>query len=131
METLLTPLVNRLLDKFVKKSQEGNAPKFKASLSGVRGFVLHNLELDLASVIPAALLVSHRAFARSLKIRIPWTGLNTQPIEVRHQSFTSIHLFFVAATVIANRRCTHRWSWTPWKSFSAMPQIKNSPQKNP
>ena len=82
MERLLTPLVNRLLEKFVKKSQEGNAGAFKASLSGVGGFALHNLELDLASVLPPGLLDCRRAFARSLNIKIPWTALNTQPIEV-------------------------------------------------
>ena len=82
MERLFTPVVNRLLEKFVKKSQEGNAGSFKASMSGVGGFNLHNLELDLSSVVPANLLECRRAFARSLKIQIPWTALNTLPIEV-------------------------------------------------
>ncbi|KAL4522616.1 hypothetical protein Ndes2526A_g01019 [Nannochloris sp. 'desiccata'] len=82
MERLLTPLVTRLLERFVKRSQEGDAGKFKVALSGSGGFSLHNLELDLGSVLPADLLESRRAFARSLQIKVPWTALNTQPIEV-------------------------------------------------
>jgi hypothetical protein len=82
MERLLTPLVTRWLERFVKRSQEGDAGKFKVALSGAGGFSLHNLELDLGSVLPAELLESRRAFARSLQIKVPWTALNTQPIEV-------------------------------------------------
>ena len=84
MAGLLTPLVIRFLEKFVVQSQEGTATSFKASLSGSRGFELHNLELDLSSILPARDLIEcQRAFARSLRIKIPWTSLNTQPIEVR------------------------------------------------
>ena len=82
MERLLTPVVTRLLERFVKRSQEEDFGKFKVALSGAGGFSLHNLELDLGSVLPAGLVESRRAFARSLQIKVPWTALNTQPIEV-------------------------------------------------
>jgi len=82
MERFLTPLVTRLLERFVKRSQEGDASKFKVALSGAGGFSLHNLELDLGSILPAELIQSRRAFARFLQIKVPWTALNTQPIEV-------------------------------------------------
>jgi len=81
MERLLTPLLNRILRKFVKSSQEGEFGSFKASLSG-GGVLLHNLELDLDSLLPPGVVASRRAFARSLRIKIPWTSLNSQPIEV-------------------------------------------------
>lgn len=84
MELFLTPFVNRLLRKFVKSSQEGNDDyrAFKASISG-GGIALHNLELDLSIFAP---FVAKRAFARFLEVKIPWTSLNTQPIEVSNFS---------------------------------------------
>ena len=82
MERLLTPVVTRLLERFVKRSQEGDFGKFKVALSGAGGFSLHNLELDLGSVLPAELVESRRAFARSLQIKVPWTALNTPPISI-------------------------------------------------
>jgi hypothetical protein len=83
MERLLTPLVHRYLRKFVKSSQEGVNETFKASLSGGGGIALHNLELDVQPLLPVGgTIFAQRAFARALHINIPWTALNTQPIEV-------------------------------------------------
>ena len=47
MELLLTPVVNRILSKFVRKVGDGTSgSQLRASLSG-GSVVLHNLELNL------------------------------------------------------------------------------------
>ena len=45
MEMLLTPVVNRILSKLIKKVGDGDSP-LRASLSG-GSVLLHNLELNL------------------------------------------------------------------------------------
>lgn len=45
MELLLTPVVNRVLSKLIKKVGDGSSP-MRASLSG-GSVLLHNLELNL------------------------------------------------------------------------------------
>ena len=103
MERLLTPLVNRWLQKFVKGSQEG---AFKASLSGGGGLELHNLDLDLSSALPAG-IESRRAFARSLRIKIPWTALNTQPIEVKLTINRCLRMMMRVFRAAPNRQKVH------------------------
>jgi len=93
MERLLTPLFNRFLWKFVKGSQE-DLGLFKASLSG-GGVQLHNLELDLDPLLPTCAVATQRAFARSLQVKIPWSALNTQAIEVKVEQCCILnHLIF-------------------------------------
>ena len=130
MERLLTPLLNRFLRKFVKSSQEGEYGMFKASLSG-GGVQLHNLELDLDPILPAGILASQRAFARSLQVKVPWTALNTQSIEVNYCAERVLLLRLLRekryrdqkatpATRLLRHHPTHsrkfyscRWCWTP------------------
>ena len=45
MEILLTPVVNRILSKLIKKVGDGSSP-LRASISG-GSVLLHNLELNL------------------------------------------------------------------------------------
>ena len=80
MERLLTPLVVRLLSRFVKGTGKTGSD-VRASLSG-GGVVLHNLELDLASLFEGLPVAVDRAFAERLTVAIPWTSLGSQPIQV-------------------------------------------------
>jgi hypothetical protein len=81
---ILTPLVQSALQRFVKSSEEGVAGVLKASVSGGGGVTLHNLELNLDSLLGGAApgLRVKRAFAKQLSIAIPWRALTTQPISV-------------------------------------------------
>ena len=81
METFLTPVVARMLSRFVK-SAAGDAPDLRANLQGGK-LVLHNLELDLDTFLHALPVGVSRAFAGRLTVYIPWTSLASQPIQVR------------------------------------------------
>lgn len=82
MELLLTPLIQSTLKRFIKSSVEGSGSDLKVTLN--RGTItLHNLELNLEPLLSNfPLLRAKRAFARELKIYIPWTALTSQPIQV-------------------------------------------------
>ena len=80
MDRLLTPLVARLLSRFVKGAGTAGSD-VKASLSG-GGVVLHDLELDLTSLFEDLPVVVNRAFSKRLTVAIPWTSLGSQPIQV-------------------------------------------------
>jgi hypothetical protein len=80
MERLLTSLVNTQLRRFIKSAGEAGRD-FRVSLSGGKAS-LHNLELDLSSLVHGLPISVSRAFARQLTISIPWTALSTQPIQV-------------------------------------------------
>lgn len=86
MEVLLTPVVNRLLKRFVKSAEGRSGSSLRVSLSG-GSVVLHNLELNLEPLLQNLPITVERAFARELKIRIPWASLATQPI----QAMTRMH----------------------------------------
>lgn len=81
MESLLTPLVGRLLSRFVKSAAGSDGSDLRASLQG-GNVSLHNLELNLDSLLHKLPLAVERAFAMQLTVSIPWTRLNSQPIEV-------------------------------------------------
>ena len=88
MELLLTPVVSRLLRRFIKSADGQASSNLRVSLS--RGsVVLHNLELDLDELLHKLPLRVERAFARQLRIVIPWTSLATQPIQVALRLGTS------------------------------------------
>ena len=80
MEVLLTPVVNRMLKRFVKSAEGRSGSSLRVSLSG-GSVVLHNLELNLEPFLQNLPVTVERAFARELKIRIPWASLATQPIQ--------------------------------------------------
>lgn len=80
MERLLTSIVNKWLRRFIKRAGDaGN--DVRVSLSGGKAS-LHNLELDLSSLLQNLPITVSRAFAREFTISVPWTALSTQPIEV-------------------------------------------------
>jgi hypothetical protein len=86
MEAFLTPVVARLLSRFVKGAAGGgDAPDLRASLQG-GGLALRNLELNLDPFLRGLPVGVRRAFARRLTVSIPWTSLASQPIEVLHPS---------------------------------------------
>lgn len=88
MEVLLTPVVNQLLKRFVKSAEGRSGSSLRVSLSG-GSVVLHNLELNLDQALQNLPVTVERAFARELKIVIPWTSLATQPIQAgQPQSLT-------------------------------------------
>lgn len=81
MELLLTPVVSRLLRRFIKSADGQASSNLRVSLS--RGsVVLQNLELDFDELLHKLPVRVERAFARQLRIVIPWTSLATQPIQV-------------------------------------------------
>ena len=81
MERLLTPIVSRLLSRFVKSAAGKDGSDLRASLSGGK-VVLYNLELDLMSLFEGLPVLVERAFAKQLTVSIPWTSLGAQPIQV-------------------------------------------------
>ncbi|BDA43314.1 probable vacuolar protein sorting-associated protein 13B [Coccomyxa sp. Obi] len=81
MESLLTPLVGRLLSRFVKSAAGSDGSDLRASLQG-GNVSLHNLELNLDSLLHKLPVAVERAFAMQLTVSIPWTRLNSQPIEI-------------------------------------------------
>lgn len=87
MESLLTPVVSRLLSRFVKKAAGSDGSDLRASLQG-GSVVLNNLELNLVSVLQKLPVGAQRAFAKKLTVAIPWTSLASQPIQVVHVSLT-------------------------------------------
>ncbi len=81
MERLLTPIVSKLLSRFVKSAAGKDGSDLRASLSGGK-VVLYNLELDLMSLFEGLPVAVDRAFAKRLTVSIPWTSLGSQPIQV-------------------------------------------------
>ncbi|KAL0034546.1 hypothetical protein WJX79_007807 [Trebouxia sp. C0005] len=81
MEVLLTPVVNKLLKRFIKSAEGRSGSSLRVALSG-DSVVLHNLELNLEPLLHNLPTTVERAFARQLKLVIPWTSLATQPIQV-------------------------------------------------
>ncbi len=84
MEVLLTPVVNKILKRFIKSAEGRSGSSLRVSLSG-DSVVLHNLELNLEPLLHNLPVTVERAFARQLKLVIPWTSLATQPIQVRNR----------------------------------------------
>ena len=84
MEVLLTPVVNKILKRFIKSAEGRSGSSLRVSLSG-DSVVLHNLELNLEPLLHNLPVAVERAFARQLKLVIPWTSLATQPIQVRNR----------------------------------------------
>lgn len=81
---VLTPLVARLLRRYIKDSEEGSGSSLRVSWSSKGTFVLHNLELDLDRLLGGAGgFAVRRAYARRLEIAVPWAGLLSRPIKVR------------------------------------------------
>ena len=81
MEVLLTPVVNKLLRRYIKSAEGRSGSSLRVSLSG-GSVVLHNIELNLDTLLRGLPVTVERAFARQLKLVIPWTSLATQPIQV-------------------------------------------------
>ena len=82
MDALITSIINRFLHRFVKSAEDGQAaPSLRASLSS-GGVQLHNLELDLDSVVKGLPVDVQRAFAKQLSVKVSWAALGSQPIQV-------------------------------------------------
>jgi N-terminal region of Chorein or VPS13 len=82
-QALLTPLISRVLQQFIRSSSEGDAATFRASLAGSSGIALQNLDLNLDSLLRGVPFIAvDRAFAKSLRVNIPWAALGSKPIEV-------------------------------------------------
>ncbi len=107
MESLLTPLVGRLLSRFVKIAAGSDGSDLRASLQG-GNVSLHNLELNLDSLLHKLPVAVERAFAMQLTVSIPWTRLNSQPIEVFSRSLClgqSLRLWQYEPSVYGMRIC--------------------------
>ena len=77
-----TLLVRRLLQRFIKSAAGERASDLRVSLSG-GSLVLANLELNLDALLGRLPLRVERAYARQLRVTVPWTALATQPIQAR------------------------------------------------
>ena len=87
MERLLTPVVTRLLQSYVKSAQGRSGSELRVVLSG-GSLVLHSIELNLDPLLQKfRYLKIHRAYAKRLQLVIPWTALATQPIQVRQKYY--------------------------------------------
>jgi N-terminal region of Chorein or VPS13 len=74
MELLFNAAVNRILKQYVK-----NADGQSVKLTSDSLFTLHNIDLNLPFPEP---FVCKRAFAKTLKVKVPWTALTTEPLQV-------------------------------------------------
>ena len=83
MELLLGSVVNRLLARFVVYASGEAGADLRVSLSAGGTLVLHRLELNLDPLLGRLPVRVKRAFARQLRISVPWTALTTQPIQAR------------------------------------------------
>ena len=85
-----TLLERRLLQRFIKSAAGERASDLRVSLSG-GSLVLANLELNLDALLRRLPLRVERAYARQLRVTVPWTALATQPIQARSAaaSFTT------------------------------------------
>ena len=81
MDVLLTPVVNRLLRRFIKGAAGKEVSQLRVSLS--RGSVaLHHLELNLDELTAQLPVTVKRAYARQLTISVPWASFTSQPLQV-------------------------------------------------
>ncbi|KAK9831064.1 hypothetical protein WJX74_001635 [Apatococcus lobatus] len=82
MERLLTPIVTRLLQSYIKSAEGKTGADLRVVLSG-GSLSLYSLELNLDPVLRKfPFLKVHRAYAEKLQLVIPWTSLATQPIQI-------------------------------------------------
>ncbi len=72
----------RLLQRFIKSAAGERASDLRVSLSG-GSLLLTNLELNLDALVGRLPLRVERAYARQLRVTVPWTALATQPIQAR------------------------------------------------
>ena len=75
-------LGRRLLQRFIKSAAGERASDLRVSLSG-GSLVLANLELNLDALLGRLPLRVERAYARQLRVTVPWTALATQAIQAR------------------------------------------------
>ncbi len=78
MERLLTGAVTRMLRKFIRSAGDTSGSELRATLSSTGSVVLHNLELDLSSLLDGGPLYARRAFAQCLTLTIRWASLTIQ-----------------------------------------------------
>eukprot|EP00958_Prasinococcus_capsulatus_P010152 scaffold990_cov393-Prasinococcus_capsulatus_cf.AAC.52 len=80
-QTILTPVFTTLLKRFVKTDAE-QMQSLSVSLTGGSSVVLRNLELNLTELVKRFPISIDRAFVQELSVRIPWTSLGSEPVEV-------------------------------------------------
>lgn len=81
MERLLETVLSSLLSDYVSASKETKDGNLKAFLSST-GISLHDIEFNISHVNLPSLDVT-RATASALEVKVPWSSLTTQSIEVR------------------------------------------------
>ena len=115
MERLLTPIVTRLLQSYVKSAQGKTGADLRVVLSG-GSLALHSLELNLDPLLRKfPFLKVHRAYAERLRLVIPWTSLATQPIQVSAQVKSDRHAvqhFRPQALLTRGQTLSYRSGWT-------------------
>ncbi|KAK3255667.1 hypothetical protein CYMTET_35163 [Cymbomonas tetramitiformis] len=82
MERLLTSVVTRCIKRFIKVVDGEDTSNLRVGISG-GSVILRNLELRLDEFVERLPVSVDRAFARELHIKIPWTRIASEPIEIR------------------------------------------------
>jgi hypothetical protein len=77
----------RLLQRFIKSAAGERASDLRVSLSG-GSLLLTNPELNLDALVGRLPLRVERAYARQVRVTVPWTALATQPIQARGSAWT-------------------------------------------
>eukprot|EP00884_Botryococcus_braunii_P012745 jgi/Botrbrau1/21471/Bobra.0216s0079.1 len=122
MERLLTSLVNQWLQRFIKRAGDaGN--DVRVSLSGGKAS-LHNLELDLSSLLQGLPITVSRAFAKQLTISVPWTALSTQPIQL---VLDTVEVIVDVAAAPASRWPSEQLPSSPHAPADTGPQAEEGP----
>lgn len=81
MERLLETFLGSFLSDYVSTSKETKDGNLKAFLSST-GVSLHDIEFN-ASRVESSDFAVEKATASALEIKVPWSSLTTQSIEVR------------------------------------------------
>jgi len=89
MERLLETILGSFLSDYVSTSKESRDGNLKAYLSS-SGISLHDIEFNVSQIRSGDFVVD-MATASALEVKVPWSSLTTQPIEVRIAGMSSNH----------------------------------------
>lgn len=98
MERLLEAVVGSLLSDYISTSKETKDGNLRAYLSS-SGISLHDIEFNVSKLNPSSFDIDYVS-ASSLEVKIPWSQLITQPIEVCSFSRGPKHLYVLFIQII-------------------------------
>jgi len=101
MERLLETVLGSFLSDYVSTSKETKDGNFKAFLSS-SGISLHDIEFN-ASRVESSDFDVEKATASALEVKVPWSSLTTQSIEVRALFIGHLRIMKINMCVSWNR----------------------------